>query len=176
LLSATHPSFGQTCLFTNFQNISTTVRGSKFQGIREKAGFVQNATELPKCDALIFCGCQPLVTHPFLKESQFQIFTQKFTQKFQPEFVVDSVDELSEIEIRPKGGELPTAVPLNPRIKDVHTGTKRRLDVKTNNQDSGISGSGCSNAMRWFYVDAMNHMLIRREKRFQMTLFTTDYH
>ncbi len=36
--SATHPHFGQTCLFTNSPNISTTVRGSKFQGIREKAG------------------------------------------------------------------------------------------------------------------------------------------
>jgi hypothetical protein len=27
------------------------------------------------------------------------------------------------------------------RIKDVQTGTKRRLDVKTNNRDSVISGS-----------------------------------
>jgi hypothetical protein len=36
--SAIHPHFGQTCLFTNSPNISTTVRGSKFQGIREKAG------------------------------------------------------------------------------------------------------------------------------------------
>jgi hypothetical protein len=31
--------------------------------------------------------------------------------------------------------------PRNPRFKDVHTGTKRRLDVKTSNRDSGISGS-----------------------------------
>ncbi len=37
-LSETHPRFGQTCLFTNFPNISTTVRGSEFKGIREKAG------------------------------------------------------------------------------------------------------------------------------------------
>ena len=37
--SETHPYFGQTCLFTNFPNISTTVRGSKFQGFREKAAF-----------------------------------------------------------------------------------------------------------------------------------------
>ncbi len=28
--------------------------------------------------------------------------------------------------------------PRNPRLKDAHTGTKRRLDVKTNNRDSGI--------------------------------------
>jgi hypothetical protein len=34
--------------------------------------------------------------------------------------------------------------PRNPRFKDVHTGTKRRLDVKTSNRDSGISGSGCN--------------------------------
>ncbi len=32
--------------------------------------------------------------------------------------------------------------PRNPRFTDVHTGTKRRLDVKTSNRDSGISGSG----------------------------------
>ncbi len=32
--------------------------------------------------------------------------------------------------------------PRNPRFKDVHTGTKRRLDVKTSNRDSGILGSG----------------------------------
>ena len=36
--SATRPHFGQTCLFTNFPNILTTIRGSEFKGIREKAG------------------------------------------------------------------------------------------------------------------------------------------
>ncbi len=36
--SATRPHFGQTCLFTNFPNILTTIRGSEFRGIREKAG------------------------------------------------------------------------------------------------------------------------------------------
>jgi hypothetical protein len=36
--SATSPHFGQTCLFTNFPNILTTIRGSEFKGIREKAG------------------------------------------------------------------------------------------------------------------------------------------
>ncbi len=56
--SATHPHFGQTCLFTNFPNISTTVRGSKFRRIREKAGLskmgvscwrlVQNAFRVSK--------------------------------------------------------------------------------------------------------------------------------
>ena len=50
-------------------------------------------------------------------------------------------------DCRKKGGELPTvkvfvARPINPRLKDVHTGTKRRLDVKTSNRDSGILGSG----------------------------------
>ncbi len=30
--------FGQTCLFTIFPNISTTIRGSEFNEIREKAG------------------------------------------------------------------------------------------------------------------------------------------
>ncbi len=40
----------------------------------------------------------------------------------------------------------------NPRFKDVHTGTKRRLDVKTNDRDSGISGSACEShdEMWWF--------------------------
>ncbi len=33
--------------------------------------------------------------------------------------------------------------PRNPRFKDVHTGTKRRLVDKKSNLDSGISGSGC---------------------------------
>ncbi len=33
--------------------------------------------------------------------------------------------------------------PRNPRFKDVHTGTKRRLGDKKSNRDSGISGSGC---------------------------------
>ena len=36
--SATHPHFWQTCLFTNFPNILTTIRGSEFKEIREKAG------------------------------------------------------------------------------------------------------------------------------------------
>ncbi len=36
--------------------------------------------------------------------------------------------------------------PRNPRFKDAHTGTKRRLDVKTSNLDSGISGSVCNRA------------------------------
>ena len=41
------PILDQTRLFTNSPNISTTVRGSKFQGISEKAGLVQNRGELP---------------------------------------------------------------------------------------------------------------------------------
>ncbi len=36
--SATPPSFWQTRLFTNSSNISTTICGSQFLGIREKAG------------------------------------------------------------------------------------------------------------------------------------------
>ncbi len=35
---ATPPPFWQTCLFTNSSNISTTICGSQFLGIREKAG------------------------------------------------------------------------------------------------------------------------------------------
>ena len=34
------------------------------------------------------------------------------------------------------------ARPLNPRLKDAHTVTKRRLDDKMDNRDSGISGTG----------------------------------
>jgi len=33
--------------------------------------------------------------------------------------------------------------PRNPRFKDAHTGTKRRFEVKRNNRESGISGTGC---------------------------------
>jgi hypothetical protein len=36
--SATHPHFGQTCLFAIFPIISTTNRGSPFWENREKAG------------------------------------------------------------------------------------------------------------------------------------------
>jgi len=36
--SATHPRFWQTCLFTIFPNISTTISGSQFWENREKAG------------------------------------------------------------------------------------------------------------------------------------------
>jgi hypothetical protein len=32
--------------------------------------------------------------------------------------------------------------PRNPRLKDAHTGTKRRLDDKMDHRDSGISGTG----------------------------------
>ncbi len=35
-----------------------------------------------------------------------------------------------------------TCRPRNARFKDVHTGTKRCVSVKTSNRDSGISGSG----------------------------------
>jgi hypothetical protein len=46
VLVACHPAqFGQTCLFTNSPNISTTVRGSKFQRIREKTGLSKTEGE-----------------------------------------------------------------------------------------------------------------------------------
>jgi len=45
--SATHRRFGQTCLFTIFPNISTTIRGSQFRENREKAGLCQKRGELP---------------------------------------------------------------------------------------------------------------------------------
>ncbi len=51
--SATHPHFGQSCLFTNFPNISTTIRGSQFQGIREKAGLSKMGVS---CRRLVQCG------------------------------------------------------------------------------------------------------------------------
>jgi hypothetical protein len=35
------------------------------------------------------------------------------------------------------------ARPRNPRFKDAHAGTKRRLKAKTINRDSGISGTAC---------------------------------
>ncbi len=35
----------------------------------------------------------------------------------------------------------PLTRPRNPRFKDAHTGTKRCLDVKMNNRESGISGT-----------------------------------
>ncbi len=52
--SATHARFWKTCLFTNYPNISTTIRGSQFQGIREKAGLSKTgvtSTELPTAEA-----------------------------------------------------------------------------------------------------------------------------
>jgi len=46
--SATHRRFWQTCLFTIFPNISTTISGSPFWENREKAGLcVKNGGELP---------------------------------------------------------------------------------------------------------------------------------
>jgi hypothetical protein len=59
--SATHPHFGQTCLFTNFPNISTTVRGSKFQGIREKVGLSKMGVSCRRLDVLGFLGCYDLL-------------------------------------------------------------------------------------------------------------------
>jgi len=38
--------------------------------------------------------------------------------------------------------------PLNPRFKDAHTGTKRLLDVKMNNRESGILGTASNGRFR----------------------------
>jgi hypothetical protein len=43
-----------------------------------------------------------------------------------------------------------TCRPRNPRFKDVHTGTKRRLDVKTSNRISGSGNMRIYDAMFWF--------------------------
>jgi hypothetical protein len=52
--SATSPHVGQTCLFTNFPNILTTIRGSEFKGICEKAGLCpKQSTESP----ILFRSC-----------------------------------------------------------------------------------------------------------------------
>jgi hypothetical protein len=72
--------------------------------------------------------------------------SQACASKFQPEFVVDSFDELSEmsawlgerchyfdeisLSVRDNAPTFQTR-PRNPRLKDVHTGTKSRLDVKS---------------------------------------------
>jgi hypothetical protein len=66
--SATSPHFGQTFLFTNFPSISTTVRGSKFQGIREKAGLFKMGLVADGCGIAMrimrcvdFLGCYDLL-------------------------------------------------------------------------------------------------------------------
>jgi hypothetical protein len=55
--SATRPHFGQTCLFTNFPNILTTIRGSEFKGIREKAGLSKMGVSCRRLDVLVFLEC-----------------------------------------------------------------------------------------------------------------------
>ena len=64
----------------------------------------------------------------------------KITQFLQLEFRLKLLGNFRRWRVYPKSTRLGTR-PRNPRFKDVHTGTKRRLDVKTSNRDSGISGS-----------------------------------
>jgi hypothetical protein len=58
--SATHPRFGQTCLFTNFPNI-LTIRCSEFKGIREKAGLSKMGVS---CRRLVYCSENSTIAGP----------------------------------------------------------------------------------------------------------------
>ncbi len=68
---------------------------------------------------------------------------------------ISGCESIPQMKQQPSVSSLSVAArPRNPRFKDAHTGTKRRLDVKTSNLDSGISGSGRS----WVVRDSVRHM------------------
>jgi hypothetical protein len=69
----------QTCLFTNFPNISTTIRGSQFQGIREKAGLSETGVSCRRLFWTVVLSTfssnrgQNLVLKPLKNSSKAQI-------------------------------------------------------------------------------------------------------
>ena len=95
---------------------------------------------------------QPYATHPlFLDNLHLEEFVKRVNHKSRVNYLTNS----SKWRLSKKGGWVAYACrscvpsePRNPRLKDVHTGTKCRLDAWTNNRDSGIEGS-CSIWIGW---------------------------
>jgi hypothetical protein len=84
---------------------------------------------------------------PLANSLQIQKHHHSTNREQRIKFVVLNIDEFSEMSewlgqrYEDILKQYPWRRPRNPRFKDAHAGTKRRLKAKTINRDSGISGT-----------------------------------